>query len=745
MQASVARIEENLKKRLLHNESIYVRELVVLQRNNLNPAQPPHGEFNSMSVTSPIFNAQKAKKETEDELIERIVKHIIDLCEIGTSTHVTNNFINPTYYLSPKALHTVAYAQVKKNHPSTEPSDDEIKKASTEILKSRPTSKINSAKYNHITRLSLQEFSLYPHKERGPLTEEGFERLLTKIAMIVKNYPDNFHLLLATVPILFSIRIKIGVAPFVENIAIYIECGKNPEIHTFSKAHPSTVDATYPNTNNQPFIANPSEKSQLANFVTIKNGDSRKNIQFGGHFYCKTRGGRRFRLTAEICLDNKFKLAKRLAFLHIDSAEKTGMTVEPVLNSQMVTSNVLDGIENYSQVSDMVVQVDPISFYKGSIFIGNQSVMPVSHYEIKNPVFGPQTILSTYQPVELKQHIQPLQKRINPINEFNIRLQAFHIYRDQHPLELAEVSHEINLHIVKRVLDALKKLQCSPVIEKALTDLPSTQKEIINILKKLKLETKNKDVQKIITVAIHLLKAEQRKIIIIKKQLALAKPIKKEATKTPPDTENLQTSGGSYAKVNTLFSLVATGVHSLLGLAETTNPTPILSEHDSDKDHSTTSEPFHEDTPYAANSTFTQPLTSMEKLIVLQYAAYYSPFTFPWNKVVNLTSADIAKLNENLKTLDILDKQFKTKKQKRAYRFGINANQYADVEMMLKNTRNKIQHMLKHHTKTSATFEQVQDHISRIQTQLSQLTNPKLEGALQQEEIQHRSLTRPAI
>jgi hypothetical protein len=168
---------------------ITVTDVVVYQINPNWRGRSSVGEFNPLVVENKNFDAAKAAKESSDSLLTRMSSHIETL-----------------------AKHAMAGKDNKDPH--------------------------------HITRVILNEFSLYPHRDRGPLSLAEFNSLREKINEIAQRYPQNLHLLLASIPV------KINQNEVV-NLVMYVQCGEHPIIHTSTKARPSHVDPVYPNTQNR--------------------------------------------------------------------------------------------------------------------------------------------------------------------------------------------------------------------------------------------------------------------------------------------------------------------------------------------------------------------------------------------------------------------------------------------------------------------------------------------------------------
>lgn len=200
MHPRLSTIEKILQRKtqLANDQPIYIRELIVYpNKNNFTNV----GEFDPELVQSKNINITHLESETEEKLIYRLSKFINNLASRAAFLHIKDNFVD--------------------EHLSFE-------------------------RLNHITRLSLPEYALYPAEKRGPLTLNGLNKLLQEIEFIAQWNPENLHLLLGTVPVR-------TIHDQVHNICIYVECGKNPRLHLVVKALPASRDLRYPGTTNSNF------------------------------------------------------------------------------------------------------------------------------------------------------------------------------------------------------------------------------------------------------------------------------------------------------------------------------------------------------------------------------------------------------------------------------------------------------------------------------------------------------------
>jgi hypothetical protein len=164
---------------------VYLTDVIAYQVNDERGGYLPTGEFSEESVSNINFNAKAAATESEAELVGRMTAYVQDLID-----HAMQAYTNEKH---------------------------------------------------HVFRLLMHEFSLYPHRSRGPLTREGFRTFANNIENMARRYPANFHFLVATVPVMVGEN-------EVQNMGMYVQCGETPIINVFSKAQPSSVDLVYPGT-----------------------------------------------------------------------------------------------------------------------------------------------------------------------------------------------------------------------------------------------------------------------------------------------------------------------------------------------------------------------------------------------------------------------------------------------------------------------------------------------------------------
>lgn len=214
------------KKRQRANASIKVRSLVATQ------FEAPKW---SIGQTRGEFNKSSTIKESETQLIRRLVLYVTQLTRYAADIHLEDNFVNPKKFFLSQQLN----APVKKIYVRDLQSKHKLFKPNDALL-----AHMHPEKKNNITCLTFTEFALYPgEKSSGPLSEDGFREFISEMEKLASLNPDNLHLVVGTVPV------RMGHE--VHNMAIHIQCGHLPAIHPFSKSITHNFDCSYPNTTNR--------------------------------------------------------------------------------------------------------------------------------------------------------------------------------------------------------------------------------------------------------------------------------------------------------------------------------------------------------------------------------------------------------------------------------------------------------------------------------------------------------------
>ncbi len=236
--SQISAIEGKLEKKLqAESGQVIVRELIGYQKIR-QQATEAMGEF---YLTAPRF-----ADEERTHLIGRIKSFILQLAEVAKSQHLLDNFINPEKYISPSELEQLAFERAKKINEF--PKEGDVFEQRNQMIVEKEFAYLNPSKMNHVTRLSLSEFSLYPSKLQGPLSHAEFTLLLEQLEEQLRELPENLHLLVGSIPVINSKH-------EVRNIAIYIECGPKGSIRPFAKAINHYTDPLYPETHNSDFVS----------------------------------------------------------------------------------------------------------------------------------------------------------------------------------------------------------------------------------------------------------------------------------------------------------------------------------------------------------------------------------------------------------------------------------------------------------------------------------------------------------
>lgn len=251
---------------------------------------------------------------------------------------------------------------------------------------------LQEGKENNITRLMMNEFSLYTEV---PLKTSDFEALLEDIVQMPLD--PNVHVLLSS----FALRDENNK---IVNMALYIEGGDPPTLHTFAKNTAYSIDITY---SREPF-SQQKRGHQVSFHAETSAAESGHTISMAGLFECETRGGAKFTQAIDICSDHTGAHARSLAFKRLANSKEENLMPQQV--EHIITSNSVTEKSNTS-VSDCVIQADPLvrvsekrDIPAGQFTIGSEDVaalMPTEDaygalriepkedgFDIRNPIFG---------------------------------------------------------------------------------------------------------------------------------------------------------------------------------------------------------------------------------------------------------------------------------------------------------------------------------------------------------------------
>lgn len=201
------------KRKQSQLKNVSVRDILITQK--LQTQGEFHGDSEELRG-----HFIRLREESDQQLVARIITHIQVTCMEPRSIHLNDNFINPDNF--EKTL----LAEKKQL---------DVPLAEYEYCK------IQTDCENNVTRVTYNEFSFYPYLNKGPFSLETYNLLVTKLSLLAESYPENFHIIVASLPVLLY-------GNRVVNLAIHIQCGREPVLHPFIKAIPSALDGEYKET-----------------------------------------------------------------------------------------------------------------------------------------------------------------------------------------------------------------------------------------------------------------------------------------------------------------------------------------------------------------------------------------------------------------------------------------------------------------------------------------------------------------
>lgn len=155
---------------------------------------------------------------------------------------------------------------------------------------------------NQITRINLPECALYPAKDSGPIMEPEFSMLLEDIIKIAQRLPQNIHLNLGTIPWGFT---DDKGKKFFLNLNLYVIGGEEPRINVAPKMFNFSKDPQYPDFQLYTLFDADEEAKAVARLKPIKiKGMVHSHLLQGNVIDCVTKGGARFTVVTDICLDH---------------------------------------------------------------------------------------------------------------------------------------------------------------------------------------------------------------------------------------------------------------------------------------------------------------------------------------------------------------------------------------------------------------------------------------------------------
>lgn len=333
---------------------------------------------------------------------------------------------------------------------------------------------------NTITRLSTPEFAFYTN---NPLDEEQFGLLIAFIEMLARTMHDNLHILLSS----FAVIGEDNASLF--NIAIYVQCGKNPVINYFAKAYPYIngkdifTDKSYPPLVNIKCGSKPGKEapqvsaaSSILNFSEDSGVKIKTTVLMDGtvslslnvsEVKCKARipsfnsviraetlGKAAFFIAIDICLDHHFQHSKEILKEMIRNASQSvNCHFLPTQVSHILTANTTDTIKEsieskfltradvesgglYSIWSSMLMPKDKLtSFPDFCKILEAYKKTKITTYKgglyIQNPCFGYDYSVWAYPHHRVNRFSPEKLKQIHEINRCSIQRSLAVLFEDK--------------------------------------------------------------------------------------------------------------------------------------------------------------------------------------------------------------------------------------------------------------------------------------------------------------------------
>lgn len=246
---------------------------------------------------------------------------------------------------------------------------------------------------NNVTRLITNEFFFYTE---CPLPLKIFEILINQISNLAATLPENLHLVLAT----FAVK---SPSNKLMNVAVQIECGKNPIINLTVKNHPSSADPIYFEGDKHRIPIKNIDITEDHNDPTyhINIKGVKYDLTFNNVFLCKTAGNISFYSCIEICLDHNY----RVGIKNFDKALRSAL-----LSSKKIDWDQLTTLCIHTTVSNTIAQ-------KEGCMIGNFRMIDpyyakenadkalaedqISKFIEKDKMFGTEAKVYTHSPQEI--------------------------------------------------------------------------------------------------------------------------------------------------------------------------------------------------------------------------------------------------------------------------------------------------------------------------------------------------------
>jgi len=357
----VAKFDRKAKKA---NQNIFIRDIFIYA----NDPGASYGEAKNHSNKNEVYPS-----------IVRLIDHIESLANIANEYHKSH------------------YCMENKNELNT----------------------IKADCLNKVTRLSLNEFSLYSHEA---LNKDDFTLLIEAIYAIAKQQQPNVHLLLSSIPVL-------SAGKEILNMSFYVQCGDEPKIETFCKATCSSTDITCKRV---PFSQQPSAY-QPASISQFASHHGNTIISNNTIFPITTKGGAQYTQAVDICLDHHYKHSKMLVKDIIGKTTTTAVVPDKV--DHILTSNYIE-IEKNSMVSTNIVHIDPVCTRRLVSHISDDKISTVNlqaakknkypqmsikkmkgGFLVENPPFGSNYIVNAREERKLEGFSSDLKPLVNQYNE----------------------------------------------------------------------------------------------------------------------------------------------------------------------------------------------------------------------------------------------------------------------------------------------------------------------------------------
>lgn len=197
-------------------------------------------------------------------------------------------------------------------------------------------------KQNHVTRLLMSEFTLYTET---PFSMTAFSELVE--AILAEKIDPNVHVLLSS----FALKDESGQ---ILNMALYIEGGNPPIIHSFVKNTAYSIDITY---GGYGLFSQQKRGIRVSFHAESSISETGLSIPMAGIFEVTTQGGACYSQAIDLCSDHTSGHAKALMMRRLRNArnpfELLPEQIEHIISSNSVTRT------DVNSISDCVIQADP--------------------------------------------------------------------------------------------------------------------------------------------------------------------------------------------------------------------------------------------------------------------------------------------------------------------------------------------------------------------------------------------------